>query len=404
MNICYVATSERLSPIHAGFTHIYGFCKYLAESGIHVHLLAKQPQVISTPITLKQVVIHYIDWPISPFLIGIVSFLRRFPKMIIELVRLIKKERIQLIHERFWLPSGVSCLVSKLLGIPYVLEVNAPFVEEVFRGKKIRWLFAVWRKILFKSADRIITQTLILRNIIARDVKVDKISIIRNGTDLSVFYPEIDNKMIKRRYDLSSPLVVFIGTFKRWHGVFDLIRAADDILHELPNTRFLLVGGEAPYLDKARKLVQFLELDEAFIFTGPQPFQNIPQFIATSDVAVAPFNIEEYPPLKELGFWWCPIKIFEYLAMEKPVVTTSIGELPFYVPDNIAGLLYSPGNIQELARKIVTLLKDKGLRKRLGKSGRNLVEKQFTWRHAAWILQRLYQNLIHNNFIKDTVR
>ncbi len=397
MDICYVATSERFSPIHAGFTHIYSFCKHLTMSGIHIHLLVKRPHKSYKPIKLTNVVIHYIDWPISPFLIGIVSFLRRFPKMIIELIRLIKKERIQIIHERFWLPSGVSCFVSKLLRIPYVLEVNAPFVEEVFRGKKIRWLYALWRKILFKLADRIITQTNILQSIIARDSRVDKIIVIRNGADLSIFYPKINDKIVKSKYNLSSPLVIFIGTFKRWHGVFDLIYAAKDVINELPNAKFLLVGGEPPYLDRARKLVQQLKLKESFIFTGPQPFQEIPQLIAAADVAVAPFNTDEYPPLKELGFWWCPIKIFEYLAMEKPVVTTSIGELPFYVPNNIAGLLYSPGDIQELAKKIVILLKDTELSKRLGEKGRSLVEKKFTWQHATWKLQRLYHDLLHND-------
>lgn len=109
------------------------------------------------------------------------------------------------------------------------------------------------------------------------------------------------------------------------------------------------------------------------IFTGPVDYKEVPKYLASSDVLVAPFNTKTDRKRREAfrryGMWWCPIKIFEYMATAKPVVASNVGEVPEYI--KAAGLIYKEGDTRELAEKIVTLLQNEELSVMLGKEGKS---------------------------------
>ncbi len=402
VKICYLAFSEKFLAPDGGFRHIYSVCSQLTKQGDEIHLFTKglgkniqNKRVLS--ISDGRFYVYQVDFPISPFFIGILSFLKGFPRLVITLIKTIKQEKIEIIHQRFWIPIGAGIFVAKLLGIPYILDVNAPFVEEVFYKKRVSWLYKLWRKAVFKAADAIITTTTVLRNIVARDTKKEKILVVRQGVDLNTFKsnPSLEKKL-KEKYKLDSKLIIlFVGAFRPWQGVADLIKTSPYVLEQFPNARFLFVGGTKKGIAFAKQLGTSLKIDSSLVFTGPVNFSEIPSYIALSDVTVAPFNLEDYPPLKELGFWWGPIKIFEYAYLGKPIVTIGAGELPFYVPNNVAGLLYRSGNVQELAEKIKMLLRDVNLRNVLGTTGKQRVERNFTWQRAAQLTRTLYHTLLH---------
>jgi glycosyltransferase involved in cell wall biosynthesis len=189
VKICYLAYSEEFLAPDGGFRHIYSICSQLAKDGDEIYLftkgLGKNIRNKRISIINGRFYVYQIDFPISPFLIGVLSFLKRFPRMVIDLIKTIKKEQIDIIHQRFWIPIGAGIFIAKLLGIPYVLDVNAPFVEEVFYKKRIHWLYKIWRKAVFKAADAIITTTSVLRNIVARETKKEKIFVVRQVLDLN---------------------------------------------------------------------------------------------------------------------------------------------------------------------------------------------------------------------------
>ena len=110
---------------------------------------------------------------------------------------------------------------------------------------------------------------------------------------------------------------VFAGAFRAWHGAAQLVEAIRLLrARGLTDVQAVLIGDgpERPSVrDAARGLDQV-------VFTGAVAHERMPGALAAADVGVAPFDIERHPPLR-LGFYWSPLKIFEYMACGMPVVT-----------------------------------------------------------------------------------
>ncbi|MFQ5907169.1 MAG: glycosyltransferase, partial [bacterium] len=95
-------------------------------------------------------------------------------------------------------------------------------------------------------------------------------------------------------------------------------------------------------------------------------------YIASMDVTVAP-----YPPMN--NFYFSPIKIFEYAAMAKPIVTSAQGQPSDVVQDRKTGLLYAPGDRKDLINCLILLSDNKELRLQLGQRAREMVLKRHSW-------------------------
>jgi glycosyltransferase involved in cell wall biosynthesis len=126
------------------------------------------------------------------------------------------------------------------------------------------------------------------------------------------------------------------------------------------------------------------------VLTGPQPHNRVPLLLALADVGVAPFVPDAYAPLKAFGFYWSPLKVFEYMAMGLPVVTPAIPPLDGIVREGLEGLLYPVGDAAALTAAIRDLAGDAGLRARLGESARARVVAHYSWdAHCAQLEQIL---------------
>jgi glycosyltransferase involved in cell wall biosynthesis len=136
---------------------------------------------------------------------------------------------------------------------------------------------------------------------------------------------------------------------------------------------FLAVGG-GPELEGLRSRVASWGLPRGrFVFSGPQPHARVPELLSLADVGVAPFDVASHAPLAEFGFYWSPLKVFEYMAMALPVVTIDIPPLNEIVRDGREGLLFPTGDVDALVAVLGRLAGDEGLRERLGESARKRV-------------------------------
>ena len=99
---------------------------------------------------------------------------------------------------------------------------------------------------------------------------------------------------------------------------------------------------------------------------------------------MAPFDLSAHPPLEVFGFYWSPLKVFEYMAMSLPVVTVDVPPLNTIARHEREGLLYPPGDVDLLAAHIRRLMEDAALRERLGAQGRERVVAHYSWQaHCA---------------------
>jgi len=90
------------------------------------------------------------------------------------------------------------------------------------------------------------------------------------------------------------------------------------------------------------------------------------------------------------------LKIYEYLACEKPVVASDISGIGDLLRDSNSGLSFTPDNPEELSKAIIKLLGDKQLRDKMGKNGRKLMVNNYSWEHTARKMIEVFRNLLVN--------
>jgi glycosyltransferase involved in cell wall biosynthesis len=103
----------------------------------------------------------------------------------------------------------------------------------------------------------------------------------------------------------------------------------------------------------------------------------MPAHLSAADVGVAPFDTAAHEPLA-LGFYWSPLKMFEYMAAGLPVVAPAVDRIPTLVTGDVEGLLYAPSDLGGLAAALEKL-RDSSLRARLGQAARARAVSDYSW-------------------------
>jgi glycosyltransferase involved in cell wall biosynthesis len=131
-----------------------------------------------------------------------------------------------------------------------------------------------------------------------------------------------------------------------------------------------------------RALAADLSLEDTVHFTGWIEHQHVPAYLAAADIAIYPYRDTLINRAK------CSIKILEYMAMGKAIVTTRVGQNLEYLEHGQSGILAEPGDAGAFAQALIQLLADPALAHRLGQSAAQRVRDQFTWsRHVRTIEQ-----------------
>lgn len=268
-----------------------------------------------------------------------------------------------------------AIIISKILNLPIFIEINGlPFEENKLSRLSICRLFFIRLTffVYLRLADRIIVVTEgIKREIVQRyKVSFSKIEVIPNGVNISLFQP-LSSLECKKNIGLEENYlyVCFIGNLVWWQGLNYLIESAPLVLKKVPNVKFLIVG-DGPLKEDLLELVKENGLIKSFIFVNKRPHREIPKYINASDICVC-YKI----PMKS-GF--SPLKLYEYMAVGKPVVVSDTGGFEM-IKKNNTGLLVEPKNSEKLAKALIKLLKNKELREKMGENGRRLVIKKYSW-------------------------
>jgi glycosyltransferase involved in cell wall biosynthesis len=131
--------------------------------------------------------------------------------------------------------------------------------------------------------------------------------------------------------------------------------------------------------------------DPRFVFAGAVSHDEMPAALAAADIGVAPFDVERHPPLA-LGFYWSPLKVFEYMASGLPVVAPALPRLRDLVGDAVEGRLYEPATSEALADALATLA-DPGRRAQLGAAARARAVRDYSWEAHCRALDRAFREL-----------
>ena len=282
-----------------------------------------------------------------------------------------------LVYERYSLFSMALADITAATGVPGILEVNAPLIDEQRRHRSLvdasgaaqvlRRQVAAARATVCVSdpvADWVRRRTADLPD--ANDV-VGRIHTVPNGVSVRRIQPQPE--------DPDRVVVTFVGTLKPWHGVADLITAAA-LARQSWSLRII---GDGPEMDSLRAQAGRLGVDVDF--RGAVAPQDVPAHVAGSAIGVAP-----YP---DLGGgeqqYFSPMKVLEYLAAGLAVVASDVGQVPQLLEDGSGrhGVLVAPSDPTALAAALDDLAVCPDRRARMGRSGRLLAEQRHSWRRTV---------------------
>jgi starch synthase len=278
--------------------------------------------------------------------------------------------------ERYYNFGGEGISAAASVGAKAVLEVNAPVVDHP--GSSKGWIDRAlvvepmrrWRERLCERADLIVTPS---AAILPPDTPARKIVRLEWGADTDRFTPDAAGPLPFERP--SATVAIFAGAFRSWHGAINLVRAMRE-LHARGRTDIgAVLIGEGPEQPTVRAEAHGLA---NVVIPGAIPHADVPACLAASDIGVAPFDMAAYRPLA-LGFFWSPLKIFEYMATGLPVVAPAVDRIPSLVEHGREGLLYDPAVSGALASSIERLT-DPEIRRRLGSAARERAVREYSWR------------------------
>ncbi len=212
-------------------------------------------------------------------------------------------------------------------------------------------------------------------------VAENKIAMAPVGADLKLFHPEISAIRIREKYNINGLIISYLGQLHGGQYAEQFIRAAKIIMNQSKNITFFIIGG-GYRLDELKEMVADMDLTKNMIFTGAISHQEIPLYLAATDIAVACFENNDITQCKS------PLKIAEYLASGKPIVASDVGEVKRMLGG--AGILTLPGDPESLAQDIKKLLDDEPLRKRLSIKARQRAEDLYNWKNTAENLLDIY--------------
>jgi glycosyltransferase involved in cell wall biosynthesis len=172
--------------------------------------------------------------------------------------------------------------------------------------------------------------------------------------------------------------------------VLDFMRAALWLLDEGRDCRFLLIG-DGPQRAAAERLAA--AWPRRFWFSGAVAYDQVPRLLAGAAAGVAPFSTVPHPALRAAGFFWSPLKVYEYMAAGLPVITADIHPLNQVIRDGQEGLLFREGDIAALAAAIARLLDDPAAAYAMGARARARVVEHYSWARHCAELERIMREI-----------
>jgi glycosyltransferase involved in cell wall biosynthesis len=289
--------------------------------------------------------------------------------------RIAERLRPDAVIERYYNFGGEGIAAAKSVGATTVLEVNAPVID--YRGSPKALLDRAlivqplrrWRERLCREADLIVTPT---AKILPQRTGARKIVEIEWGADIQRFHPGAPGPL--PYIPPSGVVATFAGAFRSWHGAVHLARAIRELRARGRKEISAVFIGDGPELSAVRAEASGLD---AVVFAGAVTHAQMPACLAAADIGVAPFDTGAHRPLS-LGFYWSPLKIFEYMASGLPVVAPAIDRIPLLVEHGREGILYQPDAAGALASALEQLVDD-GLRARLGAAARDRAVREYSW-------------------------
>lgn len=297
-----------------------------------------------------------------------------------EIRRIIKEFDIDIVQTFHFFSDTYGVLVSKLCGVPIIISSRRDMGDK--KGKK--------KVYINRKINKLIDHFIMVCDSVGRRmseiefIPESKMTTIYNGIDLEYFKPLSPNTTnLKKKLNINNEFVIgSVAHFRPEKDYDTFFKAIKEIKPLIKKLKVLVLGGG----DNKKAYKQFCidnSLHDTVIFVRSE---DVREYISIMDVACLVPKINE-------GF---SNALLEEMALEKPVIVTSVGGSAEVIIDGKTGFLIPPKDVNELVNKIVLLYKNPELRVTFGKNARKRVEEKFTIDKMVRSTEELYNKLYEN--------
>jgi glycosyltransferase involved in cell wall biosynthesis len=288
----------------------------------------------------------------------------------------------------------LSSLIPKALGARVVLDLHDPMPElmmTIFGGdrdnRSVRALRSI-EKWSIARADSVLTVNLAMRRLISsRSCRPEKIGVVMNSPDGRIFpfrAPPSDvstSQAGNRRF-----VIMYHGSIVARNGLDLAVEALARVRKAVPTAELRIFGGNTPFLERVMDDVRMKDLQAAVRYLGPKSLENLVPEIENCDVGIIPNHRNIFTQINT------PTRIFEYLAIGKPVIAPSTPGIQDYFSDESL-LFFEPGNPDDLARQIEYAFSHPREVLQIARRGQRIF-REHTWeREKQTLLARLSETL-----------
>lgn len=263
-------------------------------------------------------------------------------------------------------------------GIPTVMEAHNPRIRKPSMKRALRRTNSPHFRLLVTISEQL------KERYVEAGVPARKVEVLQDGVDLEAFEDLPTRRAARRSLDLpvDDDIVMYVGSLHPDKGIEQVLRAAA----RMPDCRFQLVGGGASEIQRWTRLAGTLGANNV-AFSGHVNHGAVPTYLAAADVLVMPYDIERDVTLMDLEST-SPLKLFEYLAAARPIVTSDIPAITRVVEHEEDALVAAPNDVDGFVRSIERSLTGDGLTARLGENAYQTA-RNYTWQaRCARMLDR----------------
>jgi glycosyltransferase involved in cell wall biosynthesis len=355
-----------------------------------------------------------LDWEVKPFIVGdrvprkwvakgsekVVSsgFL---PTLMADLVRLVLSNvnahrawqelggQVDWVYERFAVLQAIGRLF-KHHSVPWILETSGLFYKEAKSERKSMILSGLARRLetkCYRECDVLICVSNALKEIVMREagVRSEKILVVPNGVDTEFFNPgKYSPKRLFEDFTLG-----FVGNLAAWQGLNLLLEVLKELREKEGLQLNLMVVGDGLMYGEWKALANNLGLSSQVRFLGQVPRNEIPSLIAGFDVGYSGHLDSQGNQV-----YHSPLKLYEYMAMGKPVIASAVEDAQSLVREGETGFLFPPGDREGIKQALIKAYKAQKQIKEMGCKARQEVVAKHSWiARSQTMIERVEQIL-----------
>ena len=302
--------------------------------------------------------------------------------------KIVQENKIDIIWLYGLASNGMqSVKVAKEFNIP-IIQRQLDVSHELVRIPLLKQLTRKCEKFVTSNVSKVLCGARpLIDYTIEMGAKEENVEYFPLGFDPQTFKPMVKDQHLAHKLGISDndKVILFVGTIYEFSGLENIIQNFETIKSKVKEIKFLIVGGGLDF-EKIKSLVNKKKLQSDVILTNFKPQHEIPKFISLADVCINSFEINKITDRI------IPIKILEYLACGKPVLSTPLKGTIDLLPKEDFGIIYS--QYDSFVENLSELLTNTEKLEELGNKGLDYVIKNHDWNILADSLLKKFENLI----------